>query len=100
LWEHDEHGLLRFRCHVGHAYSPDSIEVSHGEALEGTLWAALRSMQERADLFRHLARRVGGDRRLEQKAELVEEHSVVLRTLVRSVGSEPGVAGDTSGTGQ
>src|SRR5262249_35729642 len=84
LWEHDEHGLLRFRCHVGHAYSPDSIEVSHGEALEGALWAALRSMQERSDLFRRLARRVGGDRRLEQRAELVEEHSVVLRSLVRS----------------
>jgi two-component system, chemotaxis family, protein-glutamate methylesterase/glutaminase len=100
LWEHDEQGLLRFKCHVGHAYSPDSIEVSHGEALEGALWAALRSMQERADLFRRLARRVGGDRRLEQRAKLVEEHSVVLRSLVRSVGSEPGVAPDTSGTGR
>ena len=100
LWEHDEQGSLRFKCHVGHAYSPESIEVSHGDALEGALWAALRSMQERADLFPRLARRVGGDTRLEQKAELVEEHNVVLRLLVRSVGSEPEVAGDTSGTGR
>ena len=100
MWEHDEQGSLRFKCHVGHAYSPESIEVSHGDALEGALWAALRSMQERADLFPRLARRVGGDTRLEQKAELVEEHNVVLRLLVRSVGSEPEVAGDTSGTGR
>ena len=98
LWEHDEQGLLRFRCHVGHAYSPDSIEVSHGEALEGVLWAALRSLQERADLFRRLARRAGGDDRLEEKAMRVEEHSVVLRSLVRSVGSEPGTAGDAGGS--
>jgi hypothetical protein len=49
-------------------------------------------------LFRRLARRAGGDDRLEEKAMRVEEHSVVLRSLVRSVGSEPGTAGDAGGS--
>jgi two-component system chemotaxis response regulator CheB len=96
LWEHDEEGLLRFKCHVGHAYSPDSLEVSQAQALEGALWAALRSLQERAELFRRLARRIGGDRRLESKAKAVDEHAAVLRSLVVSFGSEPGTAGETS----
>jgi two-component system chemotaxis response regulator CheB len=96
LWEHDEEGLLRFRCHVGHAYSPDSLEVSQAQSLEGALWAALRSLQERAQLFRRLARRVGSDGRLEAKAKAVEEHAAVLRSLLASIGGEPGTAGEAS----
>lgn len=98
LWEYDEEGLLRFKCHVGHAYSPDSLEVSQAQALEGALWAALRSLQERAELFRRLARRVGGDERLEGKAKAVDEHAAVMRALVTSFGSEPGTAGETART--
>lgn len=94
LWEHDEEGLLRFKCHVGHAYSPDSLEVSQAQALEGALWAAMRSLEERAELFRHLARRTGGDERLETKAKVVDEHAAVMRTLITSIGSEPGTAGE------
>jgi two-component system chemotaxis response regulator CheB len=94
LWEHDEEGLARFKCHVGHAYSAESLEVSHSESLEGSLWAAVRSLQERADLFRRLARRSGGDARLRQKAEAAGSHATLLRSLVTSFGSEPGTAGE------
>lgn len=96
LWEHDEQGLLRFKCHVGHAYSPDSLQVSQSQALEGALWAALRGLQERAELFRRMARRVGGETRLEGKAKVVDEHASVLRSFVTSFGSEPGNAGEAS----
>jgi two-component system chemotaxis response regulator CheB len=96
LWEHDEEGLLRFKCHVGHAYSPDSLEVGQAQALEGALWAALRGLQERAELFRRMARRVGGEARLENKAKVVDEHAAVLRSFVTSFGSEPGTAGEAS----
>jgi two-component system chemotaxis response regulator CheB len=100
LWEHDEEGLIRFKCHVGHAYSPESLEVSHGEALEGALWAALRSLQERAELYRRLARRIGGGPRLEEKAQVADEHARVLRSLVASFGSETGTAGETGRAGE
>lgn len=96
LWEHDEEGLLRFKCHVGHAYSADSLEVNQSQSLEAALWAALRSLQERANLFRRLSRRAGGERRLEAKARLADDHASVLRSLVTTFGREPGTAGETA----
>jgi two-component system chemotaxis response regulator CheB len=88
LWEHDEAGLSRFKCHVGHAYGPEALEVSHRERLEGALWAAVRSLEERADLLRRLARRTGGDGALKDKAEIADRHAETLRGLVVGFSSE------------
>ena len=46
--------VLRFRCHVGHAYSPDSMEAAQAEAMETALWVALRTHEERVELFQRL----------------------------------------------
>jgi two-component system chemotaxis response regulator CheB len=94
LWEHDEHGVQRFKCHVGHAYSSETLEASQSESLEGALWAGLRSLQERADLFNRLARRGRGRERMREKAKIAERHARVLRTVVTSFGAEPGDAGE------
>jgi two-component system, chemotaxis family, protein-glutamate methylesterase/glutaminase len=94
LWEHDETGVLRFKCHVGHAYSADSLEVSQAQALESALWAAMRSLQERADMFRRLARRSGDGQRLDAKATDADSHADILRSLVTSFGREPGESGE------
>jgi two-component system, chemotaxis family, protein-glutamate methylesterase/glutaminase len=94
LWEHDEGGLLRFKCHVGHAYSADSLQVSQGQSLEGALWAGLRSLEERADLFRRLSRRGIRAQELEQRARAADEHASVLRGLITAFGVEPGTAGE------
>ena len=94
LWAHDENGLARFKCPVGHAYSRHSLEVSQGEALEGALWAGLRSLQERADLFRRLARGAGDGEQMEQKAQIVDRQAAVLRELVTTISAEPRTADD------
>ena len=94
LWEHDETGVPRFKCHVGHAYSADSLEVSQAQALESALWAAMRSLQERADMFRRLARRSGDGQRLDAKAKDADSHADMLRSLVTSFGREPGDSGE------
>ena len=58
--------------------SRHSLEVSQGEALEGALWAGLRSLQERADLFRRLAR---GARSRAQRLPTLRQREAALLVL-------------------
>ncbi|MDQ3744203.1 MAG: chemotaxis protein CheB, partial [Acidobacteriota bacterium] len=42
-----EENRIRFRCHTGHAYSPESLIAEIDEAIEDSLWSALRSVEEK-----------------------------------------------------
>jgi two-component system chemotaxis response regulator CheB len=57
LTETDDAGVVHFRCHVGHAYSPRSLLALHAEGVEHALWTAARSLEDRAALLRRLATR-------------------------------------------
>ena len=58
LWESEEGGLLRFACHVGHAFGEESLLAQQSDALETALWSAMRALEEKADLARRLAERM------------------------------------------
>lgn len=93
LWEHQEGDLIRFRCHVGHSYTAEAMQDEQGRSLEAALWSALRSLQEREDLFRRMARRSRASRqtseRFQAKALEVGIHADAIRRTIAELGGTP-----------
>jgi len=89
LWEIEEGRLVRFRCHVGHAFSPASLAQDQSESIERALWGAVRALKEKAILNRNISDRARGrgDRAtaasFEEYANESEEYSNSLRRLMQ-----------------
>ena len=92
LWETKAGPSLQFRCHVGHAYSPDSLLADHADGLERALWSAVRTFDERASLLRRLGERkyhaesVGTH--WKAKSKELEGHAEVIRKLLQTTQGE------------
>lgn len=87
MFEIDDGNVIRFRCRVGHAWSPQSLLLEQVEAAEAALWAAIRTLEEKAALHRNLADRpdrVNLARQYhEERAEEADASAAVLRDLLR-----------------
>lgn len=98
LWEIHDDDLLRYRCHVGHAFSADSLTEGQTEMLEVALWSAVRALEEKMVLAKRIvecARKANHMRAaaiFERRAREAEEHSSVLRELLLT--SQKGDIGD------
>jgi two-component system chemotaxis response regulator CheB len=57
LWEVEDGNLLRFACRVGHTLSIESMLQDQSDSAERALWAALRALEERADLASRMEQR-------------------------------------------
>ena len=55
LWELGVDNVNRYRCHVGHAFTAESLLEGQSYKLEQSLWAALRLMEERARMLDKMA---------------------------------------------
>lgn len=88
LWEIREGKLFRFRCRVGHAYSPVSMVEEQSEKAETSLWIAMRSLEENAELYRRMAakeREMNNTmlaNRFEERAKDVEHHVGTIRQIL------------------
>lgn len=94
LWEIEERDIVRYRCRVGHAYSPETMLSAQDEVLEEALWSAVKTLEESARLSKRLAaaeRARGHDwlaTRFEEKEHATRERvEVIRRHLLRSVDS-------------
>jgi len=84
----DGGALLPFRCLVGHAWSSSGLLIQQAEAMEGAVWMALPSLEERSALNRDLARRsrergseLSADRFLEQAEDSVQSAELVRELI-------------------
>jgi two-component system, chemotaxis family, protein-glutamate methylesterase/glutaminase len=93
----DCHGVLlqltdqdrfRFRCHTGHAYSSDSLRAAYSDQIEGSLWNAIRSLEETALFLDALTRHIRAAHHdtdptpLEKRAADARKDAARLRVIV------------------
>lgn len=94
LWEINDEQLLRFRCHVGHAFSAESLSDGQAIRLEVALWSAVRALEEQVMLARRIVERARKSNHMraatmfERRAEDAERNSDVIRQLL--LGDESG----------
>ena len=83
--------LLRYRCHIGHAFTSRTLIEEQNEATEKALWIALRTLEERGRLLRNMSDRYAqkGAKTLaethEERAKEALEHSALIRDLIRAL---------------
>jgi two-component system chemotaxis response regulator CheB len=87
LWELHDGALERYRCHVGHGFSPGSLLAEQAKDVEQALYSALRALEENGAIARRIAARYGDQlpaqwSQHQQKAQEMDESAAVIRRLL------------------
>jgi two-component system, chemotaxis family, protein-glutamate methylesterase/glutaminase len=56
LWEIEEADALRYRCHTGHAFTADLVNIALEDSLSRALAVALRLFEQRSEIAHNLER--------------------------------------------
>jgi two-component system chemotaxis response regulator CheB len=95
LWEINDNGFTRYRCHVGHAFTQEGLVSSMEVSAESTLWIALRMLEERKNLLKKLGEKESqrGKRNLAatylDRSRELEAHAQKLKEILFAVGRAP-----------
>jgi two-component system chemotaxis response regulator CheB len=101
LFERHEGNLERFECSVGHVFSIESLSNAQAEALENALWAAVRSLEDRAAMLKRLAGRasVGHHRRsattFERQAEEALDRARTIRDAIERTADDAALVAES-----
>jgi two-component system chemotaxis response regulator CheB len=98
LFERQEGALERFQCSVGHVFSIESLSSAQAEALEGALWAAVRSLEDRTVLLSRMAERARRSddlrraRDYDRQGDDALERARTIRQAIENVSAERALA--------
>ena len=101
LFERREGALERFECSVGHVFSIESLSSAQAEALETALWAAVRSLEDRAALLKRLASRGRANEHLrsaanfERQAQEALERAKTIREAIQRSSEDKAIAAES-----
>jgi two-component system chemotaxis response regulator CheB len=91
LLQMKDNGLIRFRCHTGHADSAESLLDALSEGVEAALWGATRALEESALLIgqmaAHVRERHSGTTaaHFEERAAEAHRQAKLIRTFLLTV---------------
>jgi two-component system chemotaxis response regulator CheB len=81
LWELVEDNRVRYRCHIGHAYTETEFVAAQAQKVESALWSAIRLMEERKNVLNKIA--IDEDRRGLKR--MAESHFERVREIERNI---------------
>jgi two-component system chemotaxis response regulator CheB len=90
LWHLDENRLIRYRCHVGHTFSEESLLIEQSNVVESALWSAVRVLEEKAALAGRMAAKANdkgfarSGKRFSDQAEDAERSANIIREMLLS----------------
>ena len=88
LWELTDQQPQRFRCHTGHSFTAPILGELQHEKAEDAIWAAVRALQEKEQLFASLAAKAtawmhsGTANEYLQKARQAREQADLLKRVL------------------
>jgi two-component system, chemotaxis family, protein-glutamate methylesterase/glutaminase len=91
MWEIDEGNLVRYRCHIGHAYTAEMMSIALDENLTRAMGSALRALDERIALAERMRRQASERGRMRladvwaQRAAEFEQEANVIRASIKRV---------------
>ena len=69
-----EHDYVRFRCRIGHLYSPENMFAAQSENVERLMWSATRALEEQSEYTSQMARQIA-----KTSASLAREYQSLSR---------------------
>ena len=90
-------GEGNLRCRGGHAWTPDALLTARDDEVEGAIWTALRSLQEKAKLARQLAHKTGPGLLFRHYSAVAAESERALAVLSERLVARGPPDGDTGG---
>lgn len=86
-----------YRCRIGHSWSADALLGARDDEVDGALWVALRSLQEKAKQSRKLAENAGSGLLFKRYTEVADEAERAMTILGRRLSEAPSRTGEHGG---